>query len=358
MKLLQTFNLPKRRGIVHWYGRFAAAFLSAIMAGIPPAAAQSGTASLSTPCAVWVVRNALGSRATWLEALAAVERVGCRRIYLQVSGRWDAYYPSRVFPPPVRNPSQPGWEDPFGEAVESARSRGLEVHAWVNAMLAWSAPDPPPNPSHVYRRRPEWFIVDRSGRSIRELSRGELDRAGLVGEGWFLDPAQMEVRTELRRFVLELALRYPVEGVHLDYIRYPSGWAPESGSSVLTYLVGLIHDDLALARPEVTLSAAVMPIPAEADRWFGQDWNAWLEHELVAEVVPMAYRDRPEDVLGIVREYPPSVARAKLWIGVRLDRLNPTEARQVANGLALDGVAGQALFSHNLLLEDPAWRMR
>lgn len=355
--MLQTFNLRKSRKIVHWFGAFGAAVLSAILAGTVPLAAQSA-ASDSMPCAVWVVRNALGSRAIWLEALAAVERVGCRRIYLQVSGRWDAYYPSHVFPPPVRNPSQPGWEDPFGAAVESARSRGLEVHAWVNAMLAWSAPDPPTDPSHVYRRRPEWFVADRSGRSMRELSRSDLDCAGLIGEGWFLDPAQIEVRTELRRFVLELVLRYPVEGVHLDYIRYPSGWVPESGSAVLTYLVGLIHDDLALARPEVALSAAVLPIPAEADRSFGQDWSVWLERGLVAEVVPMAYRDRPEDVLGIVRAYPPSLTRAKLWIGVRLDRLNPTEVRRVANALAQDGVAGQALFSHNLLLEDPAWRTR
>lgn len=351
----EAHNLQQPRRIVHWCGLIGVAVLSAILAGAAPVAGQR-RAFLSTPCAVWVVRNALGSRATWQKALAEVERVGCRRIYLQVSGRWDAYYPSRVFPAPARDPTQPGWEDPFGEAVESARSRGLEVHAWINALLAWSAPDPPENPLHVYRRRPEWFVRDRSGRSIRDLSRGELDRAGLTGEGWFLDPSQMEVRTELRRFVLELALRYPVEGVHLDYIRYPSGWAPESGSAALTYLVGLIHDDLALVRSEVVFSTAVLPIPAEADRSFGQDWSGWLERGLVAEAVPMAYRDRPEDVLQIVRGYPPTLPRAKLWIGVRLDRLDPTEAQQVANALARDGVAGQALFSHNLLLADPAWR--
>ena len=357
MKLTEANNLPQSRRIVHSCLLIGTAVLSAILAGPAPVAGQNG-ASLSTPCAVWVVRNALGSRASWQEALAAVERVGCRRIYLQVSGRWDAYYPSRVFPPPARDPTQPGWGDPFGEAVESARSRGLEVHAWVNAMLAWSAPDPPVNPLHVYRRRPEWFVADRSGRSIRDLSRSELDRAGLTGEGWFLDPSRMEVRTELRRFVLELALRYSVEGVHLDYVRYPSGWVPESGGAALTYLVGLIHDDLALVRPDVTLSAAVLPIPAEAERSFGQDWSVWLERGLVAEVVPMVYRDRPEDVLEIVRGYPLTLRRARLWIGVRLDRLDPTKARQVANALAQDGVAGQALFSHNLLLEDPAWRQR
>ena len=47
----------------------------------------------------------------------------------------------------------------------------------------------------------------------------------------FLDPAVLEVRTQLRRFILELVLRYPVDGVHLDYIRYPAGWAPAGGAA-------------------------------------------------------------------------------------------------------------------------------
>ena len=304
-------------------------------------------------CAVWVVRNALSSPTAWAEALAAVERVGCGTMYLQVSGRWDAYYPSEVFVRPATNPAAPGWEDPFGRALAEARARGLEVHAWVNALLAWSAAAPPSR-QHVFRSHPDWFVVDAGGRSMRTLSRAELDRRGLRGEGWFLDPAVMGVRTQLRRFILELVLRYPVAGVHLDYIRYPAGWAPAGGSEAVTYLVGLIHDDLAQVRPQVRLSAAVLPVPVEARETFGQDWSDWLERGIVDEVVPMVYRRDAATLREIVAGYPLALPRDRIRVGVRLDLISPAEVRRAVGGLT--GVAGVALFSHNLLLEERAWR--
>lgn len=320
-------------------------------------AAPGDLRGAALPCGVWVVRNALESPAAWRRAVEAVERVGCRRVYLQVSGRWDAYYDSGVFGPPARDPRAQGWEDPVGRAVEDARARGLEVHAWVNALLAWSAPKPPADPAHVFLRHPDWFVVDRDGRSMRSFDRAELDRIGLRGEGWFLDAAQSEVRTELRRFVIELALRYPLDGIHLDYIRYPAGWAPpEGGDQAIAHLVGLIHDDLARVRPGLLLSAAVLPVPAEARRSFGQAWDEWLALGIVEEVVPMAYRSSASAIGDVVAAYPAQVPRARLWVGVRLDHVGPAEVRRAATALAGDGVAGLALFSHNLLLDDPAWR--
>lgn len=323
--------------------------------GAAPAQGGGSDGPASSGCAVWVVRNALSSPSAWTAALAAVERVGCRSIYLQVSGRWDAYYPSRVFGPPAASPFAPGWEDPFGQAVEQARARGIEVHAWVNAMLAWSAEAPPPA-DHVFRSHPDWFVADVRGRSMRSLSRAELDGRGLRGEGWFLDPAVMDVRTELRRFILELVLRYPVAGVHLDYIRYPSGWAPADGPETVSYLVGLVRDDLALVRPGARLSAAVLPVPEEARRTFGQDWGGWLARGIIDEAVPMVYRGDAAAVGAIVSRYAPTLPRQRIRVGVRLDLIPPGEVRRAAAELSELGVAGIALFSHNLLMEDGAWR--
>ena len=307
------------------------------------------------PCGVWVVRNALESPEAWQRSLDAVERVGCSRVYLQVSGRWDAYFPSRVFVAPSSAPR--GWEDPLAGALAEAHARGLKVHAWVNALLAWSAPDPPVDADHVWRRFPHWFVV-RSGRSMRDLSRTELDREGLVGEGWFLDSGREEVRTELRRFLLELATRYPVDGVHLDYIRYPSGWAPAGGADNVTRLVALVRTDLATVRPGAELSVAVMPVPQIAREVFGQDWEAWLGQGLVDAVLPMVYRDSPDAVERVVRAWPAMIPRERVWVGVRIDRLGPAELAETRRRLASAGVAGVALFSHNLLLEDPGWRRR
>jgi len=332
-------------------GRLAAAIL---LTTLLPYAIPADTSAQELPCGVWVVRNALHSRSEWDLALANVERLGCRRVYLQVSGRWDAYYPSAVFPAPAAAPQ--GWDDPLSLALEEAHARGLEVHAWVNALLAWSAPEPPPDPVHVFRRRPDWFVTGPGGRSMRALSRAELDRMGLTGEGWFLDPARPGVRTELRRFLLELATRYAVDGVHLDYIRYPSAWKPPGGEQEVTRLVELIGADLRAVRPGMVLSAAVMPRPEEALRSFGQDWETWLARGLVDEVVPMVYRDTPNGVVGMVQAYPASVPRERVWVGVRIDRLDPSEYREATRRLAGDGVAGAVLFSHNLIEEEPAWR--
>lgn len=316
---------------------------------VEPVASVSARAGSSTlPCAVWVVRNALESPASWARALAAVERAGCGRMYLQVSGRWDALYPSHVFVPPATPPR--GWEDPLAEALAEAHARGIEVHAWVNALLAWSAADPPPDSHHVWHAHPDWFVT-RAGGSMRDLTRGELDRAGLVGEGWFLDPQLAPVRTELRRFVLELASRYAVDGVHLDYIRYPSGWNPEGGAAHVTRLVSLIRSDLAEVRPEAALSAAVMPVPAIARDHFGQDWATWLELGLVDAVAPMVYRESPGAIQAAVRDWPDAVSRERVWVGVRIDRIGSGGLAETDRRLAGEGVAGIALFSHNLLLE-------
>ncbi|MDX1623723.1 MAG: family 10 glycosylhydrolase [Gemmatimonadota bacterium] len=310
-----------------------------------PARAESG-------CAVWVVRNALTTRAAWRRALAAVEESRCDTLYLQVSGRWDAYFPSAVLREPASPPRGEGWaDDPFGRALAEARSRGLEVHAWVNALLAWSAERPPDDPAHVFLRHPEWFVVGPDGRSIRSLDRAALDRAGLRGEGWFLDPARPEVRTALRRFILELALRYPVDGVHLDYIRYPAGWAPEDGAAAVTRLVALVGRDLERVRPEAELSAAVMPRPDVAREIFGQDWGRWIETGLVDEAVPMVYRRGSGGVLAAVERYPPELPRERIRVGLRVDRIDAGGRAEVARAIRADGFAGVALFSHNLLIE-------
>lgn len=348
----KTDNIAAWAGIVHsrrWYG----APISLCLLGL--ALTPAGVGAQTAPCGVWVVRNALESPTAWRRSLDAVQRAGCERVYLQVSGRWDAYFPSRVFGAPAAAPR--GWEDPFAGALADAHARGLEVHAWVNALLAWSAPDPPGDPDHVWHRHPDWFVT-RGSRSMRDLSRGELDREGLVGEGWFLDAARPEVRTELRRFVLELATRYPVDGVHLDYIRYPSGWAPTGGAENVTRLVALVRADLAAVRPEAELSAAVMPVPAIARDTFGQDWARWLEEGIVDAVLPMVYRDTPGSVTRVVEGWPATVPRERIWVGLRIDRLTPAEVEETRLRLAAEGVAGVALFSQNLLLEDPAWRGR
>src|SRR5439155_4049632 len=110
--------------------------------------------------------------------------------------------------------------DPFGELLRRAHARGLEVHAWMNCLLVWSAPRLPRDPRHVVNAHPQWIARLRDGRTMTALGRDERERRGV--EGVFLSAAHPEVRAFLASVAREIAQRYPVDGIHLDYIRDPS----------------------------------------------------------------------------------------------------------------------------------------
>ena len=345
------------------------------------------------PRALWVVRNTLASSADTERAVEDCARIGCSLLFLQVSGRWDAYFPSGLFPRGQAIAEAEG--DNLARAIALARARGIRVHAWVNSLLAWSADEPPRDRDHVFHRHPDWFLVGPDGRSITELRRRELDRLGL--DGYFLEPRIPEVRTELRRLVLELVTRYDLDGVHLDYIRFPSSpWGfqrdlrgryreergldprdlylrdEELGAAHgrewlaarradwlawhregVTQLVRLIASDLRAVRPDLQLSAAVLANPASARDDFGQDWAAWLEQGILDLAVPMVYRSSAGQVLDLLQAIGGTVPRsAAVFAGVSLDFLDAREIAPVEALMGRYGTDGVAIFSYNLLRGD------
>jgi uncharacterized lipoprotein YddW (UPF0748 family) len=344
----------------------------------------------STPGrALWVVRNTLASREETERAVRDCERIRCSLLFLQVSGRWDAYFPSSLFPPGQAWAQE---EDNLARAIELAHARGIRVHAWVNSLLGWAAADPPRDRDHIFYRHPEWFLVGKDGRSILSLSRRELDRRRI--EGYFLEPRLPAVRSELRRLLLELVTRYPLDGVHLDYIRLPSSewgfhdelrarYRVEAGIDPLelysrerelkaargasgleearaawqawhregvSQLVRLIAADLKSVRPELELSAAVLANPRSARDDFGQDWLSWLEEGTLSLAVPMVYRSSARQVLESLQAIHRLAARDHpLYAGVSLEFLRPGEIPPVEGLMGRYGADGLAIFSYNLL---------
>jgi uncharacterized lipoprotein YddW (UPF0748 family) len=349
--------------------------------------------STSSPRALWIVRNTLASRAETERAVEDCARIGCSLLFLQVSGRWDAYFPSELFP---KGQSAGDAEaDNLALAIELAHARGIRVHAWVNSLLAWSAAEPPRDRAHVYHRHPEWFLVGQDGRSILERPRRELDRLGI--EGYFLEPRVPEVRAELRRLVLELVTRYDLDGIHLDYIRLPSAawgfhteirerYRDETGvdplelytrerelaaqwgaerlmeareawqawhRDAITRLVRLVSEDVKAVRADLELSAAVLANPRSARDDFGQDWTAWLEERLLDVAVPMVYRSSASEVLSLLEAIHQQVDPAvRLYAGVSLEFLDAEEIPPIEGLMGRYGVDGLALFSYDLLRDD------
>jgi uncharacterized lipoprotein YddW (UPF0748 family) len=77
-------------------------------------------------------------------------------------------------------------------------------------MPAWRTDQPPADTRHLYHQRPEWFWYDQHSR-----------RQPL---GWYvsLNPCLPAVRGYLVEVCEEIVTKYPVDGLHLDYIRFPT----------------------------------------------------------------------------------------------------------------------------------------
>jgi len=96
--------------------------------------------------------------------------------------------------------------DPLQYAVKLAHERGLEIHAWVNVVRCFSGSEKSvfQHPYHIAQRRPDWVI--KSGRD---------------GASYWLDMGLPEVRHYLISILTELVSNYDIDGLHLDFLRYP-----------------------------------------------------------------------------------------------------------------------------------------
>lgn len=346
---------------------------------------------------VWVVRNDLVSPSFLDEVVAEGVRGRFNILLVQVRGRGDAYYRSDIAPRAEPLAEAPLEYDPLAYAIAKGHAAGLQVHAWVNCFYVWPYPPPyPTSPAHVVNAHPEWLIVDAEGRTLAQYN--EAQRAMDASEGLYLDPANPDVRSHLLEVCKELLARYEVDGIHLDFIRYPdrrwgfnetavagfmarwgvdpkllsvwvdtpqptrfiekklplhlrwhyyyaSLWAEQKGRYV-TELVRDLYRELKKTKPWIIISAAVFPDPEFAYYAKGQDWTTWLQEGYLDLICPMAYHGDTSRVVAQVREV---VRRAKgrgVFAGLGGWIKSPEAIRDEVMGVKGVGVDGVIYFSY------------
>ena len=310
--------------------------------------------------AFWVVRYTLNDSASIDRMVEQASSAGFDDLFVQVCGRGDAWFPSRVYPvsEPVREAVSAGF-DPLAYVLQQAHARGLRVHAWVNTLLVWSAEDKPVNPRHVFNTHSDWMMVDEEGASLASYGPRGYRKRGITGT--FMSPANPAVRKYVEDFIREIVTNYPVDGVHLDYIRYPMsavdygadarrGFHGTYGIDPLKlvkepdavrrkygetrygelcdawqavragYVSGLVARIKAIVqetRPGALLSAAVKPDIVSARSTFGQDWPGWVREGYVQIVLPMAYGTNVEKVSAQIADACREVGAEHVWAGLR-----------------------------------------
>ena len=147
-------------------------------------------------------------------------------------GRGDAYYDSALEPRPTELLARPGF-DPLAELLARAKPAGLSVHAWIAVNLVSSAAELPASRQHLIYRHPEWLMVPRElaaemtaidPRSPEYLGRlARWTRARLTEvEGLYTSPLHPAAAAHVASVAAEIVSNYAVDGVHLDYARFPN----------------------------------------------------------------------------------------------------------------------------------------
>ena len=335
------------------------------------AALRSTSPRVSETRGLWVVRSTLVHPDSVRAMVARAAGAGFNTLLIQVRGRGDAYYSGGIEPRADGIRDQPGF-DPLALTIREAHARGIEVHAWMNVHLISSASAISGEPTHLVNESPGLLAVPRelarelydvdpaSPRYLERLVEHALANRGHI-EGLYSSPSAPEVKERVYAVAADLVERYEIDGIHLDYVRYPSGAFDYSRGALdrfRTWIAGRItdgeraevagaleHDPLALVeafpepwaefrrnqitdlveqiyvgvkrrRPEVLVSAAVFPDPRESFIHQYQDWEGWLRKGIVDVVAPMAYN--PDDAL-----FDEAISRAaeiggseRVWAGV------------------------------------------
>jgi uncharacterized lipoprotein YddW (UPF0748 family) len=358
--------------------------------------------------ALWVTRGSLTTPASISALVRAASDSGFNTLLVQVRGRGDAYYADGLEPRPEGLLRQPHDFDPLQYVITRARAEGMRVHAWVNVNLVASAADLPSSRAHVIYRRPEWLMVPRS--LAVELARAGPRSPELVGrlarwtraqndvEGLFTSPVQPEAAAHVVRVIDDLVTRYPLDGVHLDYIRYPGPefdyslaalrlfradlepvlsaedrrrFDPRSVGDLialtdlhadrwtgfrrarLNALVMRIRTAVKTRRPQALLSAAVFPDAADAATRRFQDWGFWVENRWLDVVCPMAYTPELDVFASQIASAQQVSGGRPVWAGIGAYRLTPTRTIEHIAAARRLGASGVILFSYDSLVQAP-----
>lgn len=221
-------------------------------------------------------------------------------VILQTRLRGDLIYPSSIetFPEALtgRTGRNPGY-DPLAFAIEECHKRGMELHAWIVTIPAGN--------NRQVKLLGKHSVVKKN-RKICKQHQG----------AWYLDPGHPETAGYLAGIVKEIVSRYDVDGIHLDYIRYPENarrfpdkdtyrrygkgkdlkeWRREN----ITRIVRRLHAEVKRLKPWVKVSSSPVGKYKDTSRYPSLGWNAyetvcqdaqgWLKEGIHDVLFPMMY---------------------------------------------------------------------
>lgn len=273
--------------------------------------------------------KAIENRSVWYRATeksdddvrATVEKMkqlNVNSVYLEswFNGRFTGYSDNPLI---LHTTGQNGDYDVLEGFVRICHENGIEVHAWVeNFFIGTVEAQEQANMALANHFEGRW-LTDRNGKNTFFYSASNTNFI-------FMNPFDPEVRQFLLDFYKEIVMKYDVDGIHLDYIRFPelnygtddfgynddivAAWQKQENTEVdprtlqagtlknswiafrqeiINSFVGAVHTMLMRTDPDTWLSAAVYPgLPTIKNQIF-QDCKTWVERGYMDELFSMTY---------------------------------------------------------------------
>lgn len=216
--------------------------------------------------------------------LDRLQKANINTVLLQTRIRATTIYPSQYEPWDGCLSGFPGKSpgyDALQFAIDECHKRGMEVHAWVVTI--------PVGKWNSYGCRQ---LRKRFPRLIKRI-----DQDG------YMDPEAKQTGCYLAEMCREIVQRYDVDGIHLDYIRYPETWkfriSKDQARGNITRIVEKIHQAVKKEKPWVKMSCSPIGKFDDLSRYWSHGWNAytkvaqdaqaWLKDGLMDELFPMMY---------------------------------------------------------------------
>lgn len=218
------------------------------------------------------------------DILDQLQRANINTVLFQTRVRATTIFPTSTEPWDqclTGTPGQSPGYDPLQFCIEECHKRGMECHAWIVTIPVgkWNSQG-----CKLLRQKYPNLIVK-------------------LGDEGYMNPEKAQTGDYLARFCREVTQRYDVDGIHLDYIRYPEKWkikvSRDQGRRYITDIVRKIHQSVKAEKSWVKLSCSPIGKHDDLARYRSGGWNAyttvcqdaqgWLREGLMDAIFPMMY---------------------------------------------------------------------
>ena len=211
-------------------------------------------------------------------------------VVMQTRVRGTVIYPSAIEPWDDcltgtfgRNPGY----DPLAFAVDECHRRGMELHAWIVSI-------------------PLGTVQKQRAYGSSSITRRHPELCKQTGQDFFMKPAEPGTADYIATLCREIATKYDIDGISLDYIRYPEytygfkdGCSASEKRENITRIVRRVHEEVKAIKPWIKLSSSPIGKYADLARYSAGGWNcyngvyqdpqAWLREGIQDMLFPMMY---------------------------------------------------------------------